>query len=812
MASCELNCNERSLQGAGALDPAGAPAPENDRPQFRDYLTIFLASCAVMIYQITLTRILSVVVWYHFAFLTISMVMLGLGVPGVWFALMKRPLRLLPWFLLASGVATPLSVALIVKFGAILMGKSIAYVVLCVLPATLSLGAVVCLLLIRASGVAITRMYGIDLLGAGLGAMSVIPLMHVVPTPILSAAAGLLPLAGLLFYRSRLRFAGAALLVLWAASLVHGGFFKVTHSKTKDEEKITPVFEDWSPLARITIFDESFFYLEKHKAGFSWGRGSLYPGGEPLRQYWLEQDGSAGSPISEFRGDLAPLGNLLYDVTTVGYQLRSPQRVAVIGAGGGRDILSALLAGASDIDAVEINSHTIDAVSDTFGWLSGDIYHFPGVNAVASEGRSYLTHTDQEYDLIQISLIDSWAASAAGAFALAENNLYTVEAFQLYGRRLRKRGIISTSRWMNEMPRLIVLAHSALAAMGIENPARHIVIIQAGWVGTLLSSTDPFSEDDIARLRGICASRGFSRLYPVAPGETPANAFIADAVDRGLAPLEEMGLNIEPPTDDSPYFFHILSPFRKYRGNPNDIPKLASFKFNVQSSEVLRQVMVIVIAIALVLFMLPFAARLTRAQPGEPLPHLLRASTFFAAIGFSFMLVENVLVQRFVLYLGHPSYATTVIIAGLLLGMGFGSSRAATFGIARLRRLGCAVPVFLLVLVLALPRVITATLGTPIWARLFVSAVILLPLGAAFGLFFPLGMLLFGDRAKPWYWAINGVFGVVASVMSLALSMEFGFLVVGISGAAGYTAAWACLLGSATPPDNAAGLAERARE
>jgi hypothetical protein len=169
---------------------------------------------------------------------------------------------------------------------------------------------------------------------------------------------------------------------------------------------------------------------------------------------------------------------------------------------------------------------------------------------------------------------------------------------------------------------------------------------------------------------------------------------------------------------------------------------------------------------------------------------------YFALIGFAFMLVENVLVQRFVLYLGHPSYATTVIIACLLLGMGAGASYADRFGIARLLRLGVAVPAALLAVVFGLSAVFDATLGFALAARVFISACVLLPLGAALGVFFPLGMLRFGDRAKPWYWAINGVFSVVASVMSLALSMEFGFTAVGALSALGYFAAWGCLFGA----------------
>ncbi|MBW2391338.1 MAG: hypothetical protein JRG89_23345, partial [Deltaproteobacteria bacterium] len=484
--------------------------------------------------------------------------------------------------------------------------------------------------------------------------------------------------------------------------------------------------------------------LAAQKSGFSWGRGSKFPEGERFRQYWLEQDGSAGTPISEFSGDLSRVRHLLYDVTTVGYQLRPPRSVAIIGAGGGRDILSALLAGATDIDAVELNSHTIDAVSNRFGDFSGDIYHVPGVTAVASDGRSHLSHTDKTFDLIQISLIDSWAASAAGAFALAENSLYTVEAFELYGSRLNDAGLISTSRWMTEMPRLIVLADASLRAMGIDEPRDHIVIVSAESVGTLLTSKQPFSSSDLQRLREICEQRGFVQLYPVAPGTVPANRFIAATVHQGLTPLAKSGINTDPPTDDSPYFFHMMSPFSLPDELPDEIAAVTGMQLNLQSSYLLRIVMLGVTATSIVFFMLPFLVRLGRAESAQSWPSLLRATTYFAMIGFAFMLIENVLVQRFVLYLGHPSYAMTVIIASLLLGMGAGSTYAELLGVERLKRQGMLVPLLLLALVFTLPGLFAVTLGLPLALRVAISGTILIPLGATLGVFFPLGMLRFG--------------------------------------------------------------------
>jgi len=781
--------------------PTDATGGHGGRAELRDLVTIFAVSAAIMLYQLTLTRVLSVVVWYHFAFLTISLVMLGLGAPGVWFALSNKPLRYLPGLLLTSGVAVPLSVALLVQFGPQLIEASAFLLVVCVLPATLSLGAVVCLILIKAQGPQLARAYGIDLFGSALAASLTIPLMDVFPTPALAAAVGALPLGCAALHGGRARRLAFAALVVVLGISVSGVGLQVTRSKTYDEAGLRPLYERWSPTARITVFDERFFMLPSNGEAFTWGRGSRFPQDSKLPQYWLEQDGNAGSPILAFDGDLSKLEPLLYDVTTVGYQVGKPQRVAIIGAGGGRDILSALVSGAQRIDAVEINRRTVEAVSDRLAEFSGDPYNAAGVRPYVREGRSHLTHSPDRFDLIQISLIDSWAASAAGAFALAENNLYTLEAFQLYAGRLTNDGMISTTRWLSETPRLIALARAALRSLGVADPDDHLVLVGASRAATLLTSLQPFSAEALAQLDAICEQRGFDRIYPPRPGERIEGKFIARAFEDDLERARENGFNATAPTDDSPYFFQVVSPFTP-RGRAVAVEGLTGLAPNVVAVRVLRETMLAVSALGLVLFLAPLLARrmaLGVAGGETSTGTLLRGSLYFAAIGAGFMLLENLLVQRFVLYLGHPSYATTVIIAALLVGMGVGSTQAPRVGLVRLQEISALTPAVLLAAVLALPPLFEWTLGLPLAARVAITAGGVLPLGVLLGLFFPLGMERFGDGGKPWFWAINGVFGVVASVLSLALSMEYGYTVVGIASSILYAVAAFCLSGRPGP-------------
>ena len=730
--------------------------PFTGRP--RDYLVIALVSATVMLFEIAVTRILSVVLWYHFAFLAASLAMLGMGAPGVWFALRGVRPRTLEWALLASAVTVPLSVVALFQYGGPLAWRA-ALATLCIGVPMLALGSAVCVLLLRAPGRTISRMYGADLLGATVGALAVVPLMHVVPTPAIVAGTAVLPALALgMIGRGRIGLAvlaAVALLIAWREPL------RVRYGKVYAEKGVNLLYERWTPTARLTAFSRRV----DQRAGFGWGMGTRYAP-RAVSQLWLEQDGSAGTPITQLSDSIQSLGHLSFDVTSLGHQLRTPATVCVIGGGGGRDILTALLSGAGQVDAVELNPYVVDAVSRHFGTFSGDVYHLPGVRAIVSEGRSFLTGTPRRYDLIQISLIDSWAATAAGAYALSENYLYTLEAYRLYWNRLSPTGILSTSRWMVslEAVRLAHLVREALAREAIAEPERHIAIAQAGSVATVLASRKPFTGALLQALDAACTERGFERRWPVpAPG---AGGDIGLVLQKGPAAFRARGVEVSVPVDDRPFFFHNVAVFGT--GEPEGTH---SFLVNTQAVIVLRHLMVLVTALAVVLFFLPFALRgaLPRA------PGFWRGSFYFALIGVAFMLVEIPVIQKMILYLGHPSHAITVVLASMLLGAGLGSLASERLPIA-------AVPLWAGLLLLALAAanlglhgLSVGTIGWPWPARVAIAFAIAGLLGFFMGFALPLGMLRFGDVSKAWFWAVNGACGVMASVCSLGLSMTFGF-------------------------------------
>ncbi|MDQ7007206.1 MAG: hypothetical protein Q9Q40_08230 [Acidobacteriota bacterium] len=753
-------------------------------------LAIALVAAATLIFEITATRILSVVVWYHFAFLAISLAMVGLGAPGVWLALRRPGPRILPAALGLAAVTLPGSVVVIFKLAPMLAqapggggGKNLlptsglALVVMALLLPLLAIGTVICLILMDTPRERLGAIYGADLAGAALGALAVVPLMDILPTPLVTAGSGLLPLlaAAALYPTRRTRLVTSVAALTLAGLLAWQTPFTLRYSK-KYLEGGRLLWERWTPTARLTVFDGVFFH-EDPASAFGWGMGHRWQP-RPIDQLWLEQDGSAGTVITRLDGSPDALDHLLYDVTTAGYQVFTPDKVCIIGAGGGRDILAGKAAGATRIDAVELNRGIVEAVDQVFGDFSGGVYRLPGVRAIVSEGRSFLAHTTERYDMVQVALIDSWAATAAGAYALSENYLYTVEAFELYLSRLADGGVLSISRWMKgrrrlEAVRLVLLARKALERRGADNPLAHMAVLQAGSVANLLVSAKPLDSRRLAAIDAVGRRRGFARLWPVPPGAKPS--LIATVLEEGTGGLERYGIDLSPPTDDRPFFFQMVSVL-----GPVDRKVIEQHSVNEQSILVLRRVLLIVALFTALLFFAPFFGRI----PGGT--GFWRGSFYYAGLGLGFMLLETSWLQRFVLYLSHPSYAASVVLACLLLGAGAGAGLSSRLSDRTLRRLVPAALLFVTALHFVMPPLLRATLALGFAPRLLISAALLIPAGLALGAWFPAGLRRFGRQHTPWFWAVNGAFSVLSGALSLALAMEGGLTLAGGVGLACY--------------------------
>jgi hypothetical protein len=743
-----------------------------------DYFALALICFSIIVYQLSLTKMLSVIAWYHFTFLVLSLVMLGMGAPGIWLATVKNPARLLPPLLFLGGISLVGSEMLIMHFIS-RVGEEFSRALMLVLSILLPmfcLGGCVCIYLMKAEGKNFGAMYASDLFGAFIGAVLTVPAIMLIPVPYIIALLGAVILCVLIGNTGRLKLLGGAGLLAIAALFIMKEPLNLTHTKY-EETRFGRVYEKWTPVTRITVFDHIFWNDSVN--GFAWGRGTKYPL-QKIKQYWIEQDAGAGTPITEFDGkNFDNLDYLLYDVTSAAYLLRKPREVAIIGGGGGRDILTALKAGAEKVKVIELNRAMVDVVSNEFKELSGDIYHHEKVDAVVAEGRSYLAISGQSYDLIQISLIDSWAASMAGAFALAENSLYTKEAYKTYFSRLNEHGVVTTSRWLNishaaasayEVHRLALMIYEVLADMGVTNPEKHIAVIGGSGVGNVIASKSPFSDSDMIAMRSVAESRGFTIYYPLQPKNSPDQHYtrlLSPEYKTVLAELDSQGVDIAPPTDDRPFFFNVLKPFPL---------KLSSSLTAIQNNaavQVMQNAVLIVIVLTIVLYFVPFIDNYQLRL--LPYRDLLGSSIYFAMIGFGFMAMEIFMIQKFILYVGNPAYSASVVLGCLLLGLAAGAYATTRYDAGLFKRVVWLMPCLLALMALIMQPLFAATLHYSFVLKIAVAFLILFPCAFIGGVFFPAGVAKFGDAGKPWFWAINGSFGVFSSAIALPVAMVWGY-------------------------------------
>jgi hypothetical protein len=740
------------------MDREAPPLP------YGDFGAIAAISGAVLLFEVLVTRILSVTLSYHFAFLTISLAMLGLAAPGVWFSLEPPRRSTLFIALYASAVALPAAVLAIVHLGAARRGQLLFWIAIILVP-MLTLGTSICVLLLRARGKQIARMYAADLSGAAVGALLAVPLLHGLPTPCVVAGLGVLPLLAAMLAGSRRYVASLVYAAALVGSVVWGGPYRLRYARLYVEER-PPLYEKWTATARVTVFDRMNLQF------LGWGMGARYHGFPQADHLWLDQDGSAGTPILAYQRGRPYPEHLPYDVVSAAYPLASPYRACIVGGGGGRDILKALQGGAKEVEVVEINPYIVDAVSRVFSAHSGDPYHLPGVRSFVAEGRNHFSRSHVPCDVLEISQIDTFAASAAGAYALTENSLYTVEAIRMFWSRLSDRGVLSVSRWVAgpawpESVRLVLLEVEALHQEGITEPRNHLVVLAAGGTANVLLFRTPVTPQQIRLAEQIAADRGFAILWPVAPGNTEVSE-VTHALALGPGDMTRRGYDVSPPTDDRPFFFQTLD----ILSGSSRVAEVRTER--EQSVTLLRRLVAILGGLAFVLVLLPLAAR-GRLPRG---PGVVRSTLFFSCLGFGFMFVEIPLLQRLAVYLGHPSYSTTVVLGSLLVGAGFGASAAGHVGESQRRLVGFLVPLVVGAIAFLLLWLADRTIGQSFAVRVAISATALTLAGAMMGMPFPLGMANFDDGNRSWYWAINGATSVLASVLALVIALIAGFGVV----------------------------------
>lgn len=759
---------------------------------WRAYAALAFTTLGTLLLELSLTRIYSVVFYYHFAFLAISIALFGLGAGGVFSYLAGR------WGLPVAdklgGLAAMAALATLATLVWLLTRRDAGAAALGVVYFLSALpfffaGAAVSLL-VSVAIERVNRVYFWDLAGAAAGCLLLVPLLELVggPNTVLVAA---------LFYALSARlWAGlsgscllrrgtlllAAGIAMLAAANARYGLLDVRHAKGRDLRRQQERFVMWNSFSRVALAGET-------------GSAMIY----------IDADASTGIPAFDFdRLSEAERREALKLGPSLPYLLRPGAKTLVIGAGGGWDVARALAAGSRDVTAVEINpiiAHTI--MRQRFPQLSHGLYWRPEVRVIIEDARSFVRRSREKYGVIQATLVDTWAATAAGAYALSENNLYTVEAFCEYLQHLDSDGLLAFTRWGLKPPReslrVVSLAVAALERLGEGEPWRHIAVLRegteaqlAGWgvLDHIIIARRPFSARELARLRELAGERGLRAAY--LPDETIPGAFtdLLRAPDRA-AFLRRYPFDVSPVTDNRPFFFYTVQARDVWTFLSRIGRNSADYQIN-RAVPVLFTLLTVSLGAMLLLIALP-AAVLRGALPrGKGVPALLG---YFVLIGIGYILVEVALVQKFILLLGHPSYALSVIIFSMLVSSGLGSywSRrlAGEEGDRLVWALG-AVALWIGLQAALVGPLLDLAVGWPMWAKIGITVLVISPGAFLMGVPFPTGLLSLERRFAPgvrWAWSLNAAASVLGSVAALLLAIYAGLRETLLAGGLAYVLA-----------------------
>jgi hypothetical protein len=768
-------------------------SPRNPRSV---YTAVFLIGFATLTIEIAFTRLLSVISYYHLAFFAVSTAMLGMTAGAVTVftrahvfneqRLFKTLAQAGSGFAL-SAVVSALAVCLIpigLEGSQMKIIGLLALTFFCSLPFYFS-GIIVTALLTR-TGFQVPKIYGFDLIGASFGCLFVLAGLNFFDAVSLIIFSGSAGVAAYFIFSARTGSANKApgilllffiLLLSFSNRFTRNGIRPLI-VKGKVEVASDHLLEKWNSFSRVLVFQK------KNAPPQLWGASPVTPP-QLLEQYHMSIDGDAATVVRRFTSP-ADGEHLKYDLTALAYYLRDSARTCVIGVGGGKDIQTAICFGSRQITGIDINPVFIDLLKNRFGSFTGIARH-PEVSLHLEEARSYLSHTKEQYDIIQMSLVDTWAATGAGAFSLSENNLYTVEAWKTFLSRLSDSGLLTVSRWYNpsnlgETGRLLSLAVAASLASGIREPEKHIALVTINNLATLILSRQAFSEADIFRLQ---QKTGELRFHPVLiPGQATGDPLLNQIVRaRSLHELNEAvkgsSLNYTPPTDENPYFFNML--------------KLTDLKFktlntesgimkgNLQATITLLLLIACLLAVAVATIAVPLFLK-TKANGRTAFNRAaISGALYFCLIGAGFMLVEIALVQRLSVFLGHPVYGLGILLFSMILSTGAGSLLVEKVVVRKWLRLYpviaacCVLGIGLLV-----PVVMSNMMVYAIWQKALISVLMIFPLGFCLGWFFPIGMQMArGSQSAltPWYWALNGIFGVLFSAIAVLISIYAGISV-----------------------------------
>lgn len=751
--------------------------------------SVFFISASLLFFELSLVRMLSVVLYPSLAFFAITLVFFGLTISGLvvyfWSSLFNES-RLYQKLSTLGCIFSASLLGFIFIFLGINPGSpgDETFKIIWSSSIPIILGNIYLIYVFKSRPSEMGKLYSFDLLGAGIGVIfCLILLSFYSPVGVIIIGSFLALIgSGLIApgkkYLYVITFIFMFLAVFFA---VKGEFPDIKYTKRGLERNI--VFTKWNSFSRISLGDEDI------------GERFLYslpsPDLQKVKQMGIEIDADAYTSILNFDGNFDRVNFLKRDLSSLAYHIVTPGNSLIIGPGGGRDVLMALLfknkVTGADINPIIVNDLMKNRLKD----FSGGLYLRPDVNIQVAEGRSFIKKDRNKYNSINLPLVDTWASTAAGNLAIVEGYLYTTEAVEDYMNHLTEDGILTISRWNIDGTKLITLFLAASEKLNIQDPAKHIAIVGRVDHGiglfNYMFKKSLFTQRDLGIINEFTKNNGFTKIY--IPGEiinSDVNSLILSNDWRSFA--ASYPTNILPSTDDKPFFFFTLP-----------VSRLLKFEFinTYLPDGGLGVALKFAVLFTVICMALPFIFTFRKLR-GFSVKTVWFLS-YFGLLGLSFMLIEIALIQKFILYLEYPIYSYSVVIATILISAGLGSYKAEKMNPTHKSFLYLVAKMvgFLLIYLLFAGTIVNSTIGINIIYKVLITIALNGPPAFFMGMMMPLGIKrltsMSMDSLVPWCWAINGSASILASVGAVFLALIYGFRAVIAFGTLGYIIALGCI-------------------
>jgi len=795
---------------------------------------------STLMYELTLTRIFSVLMWYHFASVAISLALFGLAVSGIavyifdkrfskqnaerqltTFSILFAISAFVFFLLFAASKVSPFLMYKILAFfhqpfyqpfqqGSFETDMSVMmFIYLTVLYILTSLpfifGGFVTTIALTHFSHKVNKIYFYDLLGAATGCFLIILVLNFVSGPAALAVVSLLGIISACCFSyakgktGHLKYLIVAALLIMACVGADAKYDLTRINFVRGRFEFNILSVKWNSFSRVAVYPTKSQELER-----SWGMSSKYRGNIP-EQYGMVVDDTGYTIIYRYPEEKKDFDFFKHNVISLPYYPKDDPKTLIIGPGGGKDVLTALAFDSSDITAVEVNPLIAENVNEDFGNFSGYLYKKPEIRLFIDEGRSFIKRSKEKYDVIQASAVFENIAPSAGAFTLSENTIYTKEAFHDYLDHLTDDGIVSISRFIFSRTtlRLASIAVNVLEERGVENPWDYILIYRERGVANFMMKKTPFSAKEREVIHSEAVAKGFTPVFVL--GEKSISIFDDLIYSRPLQKFyDDFKYDVTPTTDNKPFFYNMVK--------SGDFFNMFTFTdekgFNDRGIVLLRNLMYIVFGLNLLFVILPlfiFKSKDIRALALKPIDSL-RVLLYFVMLGAGFMLIEIILLRQFTLLFGKPIYSLAVTLFSILIFSGLGSHFSGKLiahenAAYRKKVLFYALALVAIVSVIytfMLPPLIIKLITLPVALKIVICVILLAPMGMLMGCPLPVGVSILDlkeNRLIPWGWGLNGSASVLGSILAVALSMNFGFTNTMLAGSVCYLIALLCWIG-----------------